>query len=131
MANLSQERIAMSHILIVEDNRDIAVLYQRALFKYQHTIVATAKEAIEALRRQKFDLVILDLHLPEMSGLRVLQHIRSQPEHTKLPVLVISADDVLKHRCEDIGIQKWMTKPIEIDVFMETVDRWLQEEKVS
>lgn len=117
----------MQHILIVEDNRDIAALYQRALFKYQHTMVDSAEKALEKLKNQAFDLIILDMHLSEMSGLHFLEYIRQQPDGEKTKVFVISADDLLKPRCEALGIQAWMTKPIELDVFMETVDRWVNE----
>ncbi|MCQ3929173.1 MAG: hypothetical protein DPW16_01845 [Chloroflexi bacterium] len=117
----------MQHILIVEDNRDIAALYQRALFKYQHTLVSSAEKALEKLKDQTYDLIILDLHLAEMSGLHLLEHIRTQPDGEKVKVFAISADDLLKPKCEALGIQAWMTKPIEIDVFMETVDRWVNQ----
>ena len=76
---------------------------------------------------QTYDLIILDMHLAEMSGLHLLEHIRTQPEGEKVKVLVISADDLLKPKCEALGIQAWMTKPIEIDVFMDTVDRWVNQ----
>jgi CheY-like chemotaxis protein len=117
----------MAHILIVEDNRDIAALYQRALFKHQHTHVNTAEKALDKLKGQTFDLIILDLHLAEMSGLSLLEYIRSQPNGDKIKVFVVSADDLLKTRCEALGIQAWMTKPIEIDVFIDTVDHWVGE----
>lgn len=117
----------MAHILIVEDNRDIAALYQRALFKYQHTHVNTAEKALDKLKGQTFDLIILDMHLAEMSGLSLLEYIRSQPNGDKVKVFVVSADDLLKTRCEALGIQAWMTKPIEIDVFIDTVDHWVGE----
>ena len=117
----------MAHILIVEDNRDIAALYQRALFKYQHTHVNTAEKALDKLKGQFFDLIILDMHLAEMSGLHLLEYIRSQPDGDKVKVFVVSADDLLKGRCESLGIQAWMTKPIEIDVFIDTVDHWVAE----
>jgi DNA-binding response OmpR family regulator len=115
----------MPNILIVEDNADIAMLYQRALMKYHNTVVERAEDAIELLNRQPYDLVILDLHLPEASGFTVLEHLRQERKDMETKIIVISADDMHKKRCQKYHIQDWMTKPIELDVFMEMVDRHL------
>lgn len=111
----------MYHILIVEDNRDIAVLYQRALFQYQHTVAENAENAIQKLKSTQFDMVILDMHLPEESGLKVLEFIRIQKQDKKTKVMVISADEMYRDICRGYGIQGWMTKPIEVDILMENV----------
>jgi DNA-binding response OmpR family regulator len=115
----------MATILIVEDNPDIALLYQRALMRHENCVVHSAEAAIETLDAQTFDLLILDMHLPEQSGLNVLEYVRASNTHQSLKVFVISADDLLRHTCEDIGIDSWMTKPIEIDLLMETVEKLL------
>lgn len=117
----------MSNILIVEDNADIAVLYQRALMQHQNTVAPSAEEATNLLGQQDFDLVILDMHLPERSGLYLLEYIRSHQSTTvaNTKVFVISADDLLREACRTLGIQAWMTKPIELDELMTTVHRLL------
>lgn len=114
-----------SNILIVEDNPDIALLYQRALMRYDNHVVNSAEDALDVLSNTEFDLMILDMHLPEQSGLTVLQHVRSDDYSRPIKVFVISADDLLRRKCEDIGIDSWMTKPVEIDVLMTTVDTLL------
>lgn len=115
----------MANILIVEDNPDIALLYQRALMRHENYVAYSAEAALDTLSTQTFGLLILDMHLPEQSGLKVLEYVRSSDTHRDLKVFVISADDLLRHTCEDIGIDSWMTKPIEIDVLMDTVDKLL------
>lgn len=109
----------MGHVLIVEDNRDIGTLYQRALYSHKHTIMHDAETALENLQTEKYDLIILDMHLPNKPGIEVLKYIRHELNDTTTPVFVISADDLLRQPCEKIGIQAWMTKPIELDVLME------------
>lgn len=115
----------MSTILIVEDNPDIALLYTRALMAHDHIITNSAEEAMITLAERSFDLIILDMHLPEQSGVSVLEYVRSTTKHESTPVFAISADDLMRQICEDIGIDSWMTKPVEIDVLMDTVDRLL------
>lgn len=111
----------MAHILIVEDNSDIAALYQRALLRYEHTIATSAEKAIDILAEKTFDLVILDMHLPEKSGVSVLEYIRAHPDRKHLKVFVISADDLMREECRKLGIEGWLTKPIEVDELMLSV----------
>lgn len=108
----------MGRILIIEDNDDISVLYQRALFHHEHVVVQSAEAAMKLVATQSYDLIILDLHLPEQSGLVVLDHLRRELDDQRTPVFAISADDLLRRQCEAFGIQAWMTKPIELDELM-------------
>lgn len=113
----------MYHILIVEDNSDIAQLYKRALFQYEHTVVDKASDAINILNLKSFDLILLDIHLPGDSGLTVLQHLRVERADKDTRVLVVSADDMYRDKCKPYGIQGWMTKPIEVDRLIEVVNK--------
>lgn len=114
----------MRRILIVEDNSDIATLYQRALMLHDNTVAHSAESAMMHLQENEYDLVILDLHLPARSGLDVLKNIRANG-HSGTKVFVISADDLMRQTCEAIGIEAWMTKPIELDVFIDRVNTLL------
>ncbi len=105
----------MAQILIVEDNTDIATLYQRALMFHQHTLASSAERALEILLEKSFDLVILDMHLPEKPGIVVLDYIRHSEKHKSTKVFAISADDLMREECRKLGIEAWMTKPIEVD----------------
>jgi len=119
----------MPRILIVEDNQDIATLYQRILMLHEVVVCTSAETAIETLDKEIFDLIILDLHLPEQPGLFALEKIRSTPKLKAIKILVVSADDTMRYQCESIGIQGWMTKPIEIDKFMALVDQQFSSEQ--
>ncbi len=115
----------MSRILIVEDNPDIALLYQRALFQYENVIAPSAEEALQMLEDQTFGLVILDMHLPAQSGLTVLETIRATPHLKTTKVFAISADDLMREACRSIGIDAWMTKPIEVDELIDNTRQLL------
>ena len=119
----------MTNILIVEDNPDINQLYQRLFFSQKNDCALNGIEAIELLRDNQYDLVLLDLHLPKVSGVEVLEFMRAQPEHKEAVVIVVSSDDALKHRCQDIGINHWLTKPIEIEDLLTTVRKYLSNDK--
>jgi PAS domain S-box-containing protein len=82
---------------------------------------------VELAREHLPALILLDLHLPDMSGEAVLRELRADPRTAAIPVLVISAD-ATPHQVERLrtaGAQQYLTKPLEIDEFVASVDRWL------
>lgn len=117
----------MGQILIIEDNSDISMLYTRALFGHEHTRVASAEAGIQKIDSHNYDLIILDMHLPEQSGISVLTHLRETRQDQETVVFVISADDLFRPECEKLGIQAWMTKPIEVDVLMDIARKALEQ----
>jgi DNA-binding response OmpR family regulator len=108
-------------VLVVEDNLDIGQLYRRLLNGHTVTSVTDGLRANQVLETEEFDLIILDMHIGEVSGLEVLQNARSIPTHQETPIVVISADDSLRLDASHIGIDLWMTKPIDIDCLHEYV----------
>ncbi len=116
----------MAHILIVEDNEDIALLYKRMFSKHETDTVNNAPAAIEYLQTKKPDLMILDFHLSGSMGITVLDNIRTREELSSLPIVAISADDLQKEEAQKKGVAAFMTKPIDIDQVMTTIERLLQ-----
>ncbi|MCL4875536.1 MAG: response regulator [Anaerolineae bacterium] len=118
----------MPKILVVEDNNDLAQLYKRAFHQFEVEVVGTAWDAIAHLEKSSYQLVVLDMHLPEVPGMIVLQHIRKMPQGDSVNVFVVSADDSLKVRAERAGIQFWMTKPVDLDELVEAAQPYLSSE---
>jgi two-component system, OmpR family, alkaline phosphatase synthesis response regulator PhoP len=105
----------MSHILIVEDDRDIAELVQRYLVRAGHTadLVGAGDLALAAVRQHLPDLVILDLMLPGLDGLEVCRRLRRAPETRALPIIMLTARSEEADRVEglDQGADDYVTKP--------------------
>jgi class 3 adenylate cyclase len=104
------------HILVVDDidvNRD---LLARQLTRQGHmvTVAEGGRQALALMRQNNFDLVLLDLMMPEISGLDVLKFMKSDDQLRDLPVIVISAleeqDSAI--RCIEAGAEDYLTKPI-------------------
>jgi CheY-like chemotaxis protein len=124
-------------ILLIEDTESDALLMQRALRKSAITdcvhIARSGKEAVEYLKgvgpfsnRQEFplpQLVLLDLQMPEMHGLKVLEWIRAQPEFRSTVVIVLSssrlAGDV--QLAYKLGSNSYLVKPPTLEMLYETV----------
>ena len=102
-------------ILLVEDERDIAALlaYHLAREGYGVRTVADGVAAVEAVRSDRPDLVILDLMLPGMSGYDVLAEVRKQPELADLPVILLTArrEEADRIRGLELGADDYVTKP--------------------
>lgn len=104
-----------TRILVVEDEPDIAALvaYQLAQAGHQVRTSASGREAIRALETDPPDLVILDLMLPEMSGLDVLRTLRGRKETKELPVIVLTArrEESDRVRGLELGADDYVAKP--------------------
>jgi DNA-binding response OmpR family regulator len=100
-------------ILLVEDNPQTSRLFHKVLFGVGYTVhsALTLHEAHSLLRQHTFALLVLDLHMPDGSGLEFLQKYSSALEQHGTKILVISAEDY-RAECHHIGIHLYLDKPI-------------------
>jgi CheY-like chemotaxis protein/nitrogen-specific signal transduction histidine kinase len=106
------------HILLAEDNRVNQTLATRLLEKHGYTVVIAGDghEALAALDRESFDLVLMDVQMPEMDGFEVAAAIRERERTagTHIPIIAVTArampDDLEK--CFDAGMDEYVSKPI-------------------
>jgi len=102
-------------ILIVDDQEIIRDVLARYLHELGHTTVtaSSGQRAIELLQAQSFDLVLLDIMMPVMSGYDVLQWIKSNASLRHMPVIVVSADTDLDSavKCIQLGAEDYLHKP--------------------
>jgi PAS domain S-box-containing protein len=115
-------------ILLVEDNTINQILAQRLIRKRGHEIVVvnSGREALAALERDRFDLILMDVQMPEMSGIEVTAAIRSKEQSTgeHIPIIATTASAMKedRERCLDAGMDAYLSKPIEREVLFETID---------
>ena len=103
-------------ILVVDDNRMNRLLLARGLEDEGHTVVFAedGREALELLGRQDFDLMLLDVLMPELDGYEVLAKLKLDPHLREIPVVMTSALDELDSvvKCVEMGAEDYLTKPI-------------------
>jgi adenylate cyclase len=107
--------IAPGRLLIIDDNKVMRLLLTRGLEQQGHS-VATAengRHGLEMLRAERFDLVLLDIQMPEMDGLQVLEHITGDLHLREIPVIMISSLDEVDGvaRCIQMGAEDYLFKP--------------------
>jgi two-component system, NtrC family, response regulator HydG len=110
----------MAKVLIVEDNPEIARLYESIFAQHQTRVLGDVPDAIIFLQTSRPDLIIMDFHLPSGSGVDVLSYVRSQSSLRDVPVLGISVDDMLKSTATQKGANAFLTKPIDVGELIKT-----------
>lgn len=117
-------------ILLVEDNADDEQLTLRAMRQSEvPNIIRVARDGAEALEHlfapnaKKPDLILLDLKLPKVSGLEVLQRLRADERTRGLPVVVLTSSDEEKDIVEsyNLGANSFIRKPVDFDEFIDAV----------
>lgn len=106
----------MAHVLVVDDSkvmREMVIACLRAHPGLTFSQAASGLEAIEQLSLQPFDLVVLDLNMPDIGGVEVIEFVRSQEALRQLPILVVTTrgDETSRNRVLEAGASRFLTKP--------------------
>jgi PAS domain S-box-containing protein len=115
-------------ILVAEDNRVNQILIVRLLEKRGHaTVVAgNGREALAALEKQPFDVVLMDMQMPEMDGFEAVTIIRQRENGTGAhqPIIAITAHAMKgdRERCLAVGMDRYVSKPVRAEELFEAID---------
>jgi len=125
-------------ILLAEDNPTNRALVIRILQKLGHHVdsVGNGEDAVKALRREPYDLVLMDCQMPVMDGLAATRLIRSPASGVlrhDIPVIALTADVFAEEReqCRMAGMDDHLSKPLHIDELRRTLQRWLDPDSCS
>lgn len=107
---------AMAEILVVDDSkvmREMLIACLRGQDGFSFTQASSGLEAIEQLSLKPFDLVLLDLNMPDIGGVEVVDFIRAQDRLRALPIIIVTTrgDDTSKERALAAGATRYLTKP--------------------
>ena len=120
---------ARKKVLIVEDNELNMKLFHDLLtaFGYQTIQTRDGKKALELARAEMPDLVLMDIQLPEVSGLDVTKWLKADPELAGIPVIAVTAFAMKgdEQRIREGGCEAYLSKPISVASFVATVKRFL------
>ncbi|MBN9063686.1 MAG: two-component system response regulator [Rhizobiales bacterium 65-9] len=116
-------------VLIVEDNDLNMKLFNDLLEAHGYQTIKTASgvEAVNLARSEKPDLILMDIQLPEVSGLEVTRWLKADEELKKIPVIAITAFAMKgdEERIREGGCEAYLSKPISVVKFVETVRNFL------
>ena len=116
-------------LLLVEDNEDNRIIYSTVLRHLGYEVVEAhdGNEAVTAARREKPDLILMDISIPGMDGWEATRVLRADAETREIPIIALTAhalpDD--RERAQQVGFNAYLAKPIEPRAVAAEVQRWI------
>ena len=122
-------------VLLVEDYKHSQIIVTRLLKKNNFdtiVVVENGAEAVEQVKKQKFDLILMDMQMPVMNGFEATERIRLMPEYKDTPIIALTAFAMKgdREKCLEAGATDYIPKPIDSQEFIQKV-KYYTESKVS
>jgi CheY-like chemotaxis protein len=117
--------IVVAKVLVVEDDQDLADVCSLVLATegYETHIACNGIEAVKAIKDENADVVLLDVKMPLLDGLSVCKIVKENPATRQIPVIIMSASDMLLREARASRADAVIAKPFEIDTLIATVGR--------
>ena len=113
----------------MEDNPVGLTILRHALERRNVNIdcATSGQEALDAAAKRRYDVVLMDLQMPEMDGLEATSAMRRIPGYEKVPILALTANagDDVRELCRQAGMQAFLSKPVEPGELWSTVSKFL------
>ena len=119
------------HALVVEDSPTMRQLIVFALSRVRNLKVVEADDGVDALKRlsgQKFDILITDINMPMMDGLKLVSMVRRDEVHKEIPIVIITTEGAQedRQRALSLGANAYITKPIQASQVISKVKELLK-----
>jgi len=119
-------------ILVVEDNMDTYELVHFILERngFETFLAVNGREGVNAALKQKPDLIIMDMSMPEMDGWTATDLIKKDAQTSSIPLIALTAHALPgdRQRAMDIGCNEYVTKPMDLDDLVETIKYWVDKQ---
>jgi two-component system chemotaxis response regulator CheY len=117
-------------VLVVEDSPAMRQLIRFALNKVEGLEVLEANDGVDGLSKltgKKFDLLVVDINMPIMDGLKLIDMVRKNEEHKGVPILIITTESAEedRQRAMALGVNEYLTKPVQSGQIVESAKKLL------
>ncbi len=120
----------MKKILVIEDNENNMYLIRFILKKHSYEVVEaiTGKEGMELSIKERPDLILLDIQLPDMDGFEVTKKLRESEANGEIPIIAITSFAMAgdKERILGSGCNGYIEKPLDLETFITEIEKYLQ-----
>jgi two-component system chemotaxis response regulator CheY len=115
-------------VLVVEDSPAMRQLIRFALSKLKDLEVVEANDGVDGLSKlsgQKFQLLVVDINMPIMDGLKLIDMVRKNIEHKDVPILIITTESAEedRQRAMALGVDEYLTKPVQSQQIVESAKK--------
>ena len=125
--------MSKGHILVVEDNLDNYELVRTILEMsgYDTFLAVNGRDGVDAARKQKPDLILMDMALPEMDGWEATENIRKYPETKDIPLIALTVHTLPRERQRALnaGVDAYLSKPFDAAHFLSVIESTLEKSK--
>jgi PAS domain S-box-containing protein len=124
-----EPRLDGVHVLLAEDN-EVNQEVARAILAHAGAVVdlaADGQSAVDLASGHRYDLILMDMQMPRMDGLEATRRIRNMPQHSRTPIVAMTANVFAEDQqaCADAGMDDHLPKPMDARVMVSTVRRWV------
>jgi two-component system chemotaxis response regulator CheY len=117
-------------VLVVEDSPTMRQLIVFALKRIRNFQIVEANDGVDGLKKlsaDKFDLILTDINMPIMDGLKLVSMVRNDPNYNDVPIIIITTEGATedRERALALGANEYITKPIQTTQILETVKKLL------
>jgi len=115
-------------VLSIEDNADINMLLETVLTSsgYEFVYVTDGRKGLELIKQNTYDVVLLDLGMPEFSGFDVLDALKKEKLMSKQKIIILTASSIQDKEINELikeGVHSYLRKPLDIDVLVEKIQQ--------
>ena len=114
-------------VLHIDDNEDHVKFFSKILTSYgiEHEGTNSSREGLKLLKTKQYDLLFLDIAMPEMSGIKIVEKLNEYNLSDKISIVIVSAIEISlanMDRLLSLGVNKILRKPVEIDQILEIIE---------
>ena len=121
--------VEMNRVLVCDDERKIRETYYDYLTAkgFEVVLASNGREAVDKAGEECFDIIVLDVMMPEMDGYQALKIIHSSEKYPKVPVIAVTAQAMSgdRERCIEAGATDYIAKPIDVDILMNILRKYM------
>ncbi len=131
---IEKREVAPAHVLVADDNETNREILERFLTRQNHTVTfaCNGREALEHMEQESFDLVLLDIIMPEVDGFQVLEDMHKSGRLRYIPVIVLTGleDERDAVHCIEMGAEDFLSRPVNLDLLKARVDSCLEKKRL-
>jgi CheY-like chemotaxis protein len=132
LAPVIEAKKSRGRVLVIDDNRVAQTIASHALRRQSFEVQCAGDgfEALDAAKKSRFDVILIDLQMPGWDGLETAQRIREVPGYRETPIIAVTANcsDENRARCASCGMQDFLAKPVRTRDLVQLVEKYLEQE---